>query len=97
MGTSGWKVVMKNRSAVLDTDPETERLLTELARPTPVWKKFRQVGALNQMCRAFAKAGIRRRYPEANEEEVRRRLAAVLFDRETVVKVFGWDPDVEGY
>jgi hypothetical protein len=88
---------MKKRSAVLDSDAETDRLMSELARTTPVWKKFRQVGALNQMCRAFAMAGIRQRYPEASETEVRRRLAAVLFDRETVVKVFGWDPDLEGY
>jgi hypothetical protein len=87
----------KRRSAVLDTDPATERLLTELAQNTPIWKKFKQVGALNRMTRAFAMAGIRQRYPEATEEEVRRRLAAVLFDRETVIKVFGWDPEIEGY
>ena len=93
----GWKVLMKNRCTVLDTDGETERWLTERARTIPVWKKFRQVAALNEMSRAFAMAGIRRRYPEASEKEVRRRLAAVLFDRETVVKVFGWDPDLEGY
>lgn len=88
---------VRKRSVVLDSDPETERVLIEIARTTPVWKKFRQVGALNRMCRAFAMAGIRQRYPGAPEEEVRRRLAAVLFDRETVMKVFGWDPDVEGY
>ncbi len=87
----------KRRATILDTDPKTERLLIELARNTPIWKQFRQVGALNRMTRAFAMAGIRQRYPEAKEEEVRRRLAAVLFDRETVIKVFGWDPEVEGY
>lgn len=90
-------MAVKKRSAVLDIDPETELVLIEIARRTPMWKKFRQVGALNRMCRAFAMAGIRQRYPGASEQEVRRRLAAVLFDRETVVKVFGWDPDVEGY
>jgi len=88
---------VKKRSAILDTDPETERVLIEIGRRAPVWKKLRQVGALNRLCRSFAMAGIRQRYPGASEEEVRRRLAAVLFDRETVVKVFGWDPDVEGY
>ena len=87
----------KRRATVLDTDPETERLLIELSRDTPIWKQFRQVGALNRMTRAFAMAGIRQRYPEATEEEVQRRLAAVLFDRETVIKVFGWDPEIEGY
>jgi len=87
----------RKRATVLDTDPETERLLIELSRNRPIWKQFRQVGALNRMTRAFAMAGIRQRYPEATEEEVRRRLAAVLFDRKTVIKVFGWDPEIEGY
>ena len=87
----------RKRATVLDTDPETERLLIELSRNRPIWKQFRQVGALNRMTRAFAMAGIRQRYPEATEDEVRRRLAAVLFDRETVIKVFGWDPEIEGY
>jgi hypothetical protein len=87
----------RKRATVLDTDPETERLLIELSRDRPIWKQFRQVGALNRMTRAFAMAGIRQRYPEATEGEVRRRLAAVLFDRETVIKVFGWDPEIEGY
>ena len=87
----------RKRATVLDTDPETERLLIELSRNRPIWKQFKQVGALNRMTRAFAMAGIRQRYPEATEEEVRRRLAAVLFDRETVIKVFGWDPEIEGY
>ena len=87
----------RKRATVLDTDPETERLLIELSRNRPIWKQFKQVGALNRMTRAFAMAGIRQRYPEASEEEVRRRLAAVLFDRETVIKVFGWDPEIEGY
>jgi hypothetical protein len=87
----------RKRATVLDTDPETERLLIELSRNRPIWRQFRQVGALNRMTRAFAMAGIRQRYPEATEEEVRRRLAAVLFDRETVIKVFGWDPEIEGY
>jgi len=87
----------RKRATVLDTHPETERLLIELSRNRPIWKQFRQVGALNRMTRAFAMAGIRQRYPEATEEEVRRRLAAVLFDRETVIKVFGWDPEIEGY
>jgi len=87
----------RKRATVLDTHPETERLLIELSRNRPIWKQFRQVGALNRMTRAFAMAGIRQRYPEATEEEVRRRLAAVLFDRATVIKVFGWDPEIEGY
>ena len=82
---------------VQDTDPEARRVLIELARRTPVWKKFAQVAATTETCRAFAKAGIRRRYPDAGEDEIKRRLAAVVLDRETVIKVYGWDPKTEGY
>jgi hypothetical protein len=82
---------------IQDTDPEARRVLIELARRTPVWKKFAQVAATTETCRAFAKAGIRRRHPNASEDEVKRRLAGVTLDRETVIKVYGWDPKNEGY
>jgi hypothetical protein len=80
-----------------DTDPDAERVLVDLARATPVWKKFEQVAAAAEACRAMALAGLRRRYPDASEEELRRRLAALLLDRETVIRVYGWDPEREGY
>ncbi|MEN3333769.1 MAG: hypothetical protein V7641_3134 [Blastocatellia bacterium] len=88
---------MKRQGLIQDTDAEAHRLLIELARRTPVWKKFAQVAATTETCRAFAKAGIRRRYPNASEDEMRKRLAAVVLNRETVIKVYGWDPDREGY
>ena len=80
-----------------DTDPAAHRLMIELARKTPIWKKFAQVVATTETCRAFARAGIRQRYPNAGEDEVRRRLAAVVLDRRYVIKAYGWDPKDEGY
>ncbi len=80
-----------------DTDEKAERLLIDLARATPVWKKFQQVANATEACRAFARAGIKSRYPDASDEEVKLRLAALVLDRETVIRVYGWDPDVEGY
>ena len=32
-----------------------------------------------------------------SEHEARLRLAALWLPRETMVEVFGWDPEVEGY
>ena len=87
---------MRSQRRIQDTDAEAHRLLIELARRTPVWKKFAQVAATTETCRAFAKAGIRRRYPNATQDEIGRRLAAVVLDRETVIKVYGWDPEKEG-
>ena len=88
---------MRSQRQIQDTDAAAYRLLIELARRTPIWKKFAQVAATTETCRAFAKAGIRRRYPNASEDEIKRRLAAVVLDRETVIKVYGWDPEKEGY
>ena len=80
-----------------DTDEESERLLVELARSTPVWKKFQQVADATDACRAFARAGIKSRYPDASDEEVKLRLAALSLDRETMIRVYGWDPEIKGY
>lgn len=80
-----------------DTDEEAEKVLIELARKTPAREKVKQIESLNQTCRQLAMAGLRKRYPQASEEELHLRLAAILFGREISVEVFGWDPEVEGY
>jgi hypothetical protein len=88
---------MKQRTGMSDTDPEAERVMIELARAMPDWKKIEQVFSMIETARAFAMSGLRSRYPEASEEELKKRLAALVFDRETVIKVYGWDPKLEGY
>lgn len=88
---------MKKRLGASDTDPKIARLVIELARATPAWKKFEQVAAMTNACRELAMAGLRSRYPRASEEELKRRLAALVLDRELVIKVYGWDPKIEGY
>ncbi|HKP86807.1 MAG TPA: hypothetical protein VJZ26_11955 [Blastocatellia bacterium] len=89
--------MMKQRTGISDTDPETERIMIELARAMPDWKKIEQVFSMIETTRALARAGLRDRYPEASEEELKKRLAALVLDRETVMKVYGWDPEKEGY
>jgi len=80
-----------------DTDPEAERILIELARVTPAWKKCEQIVAAIKTERELAMAGLRRRYPHADKDELRRRLAALVLGRDIAMRVYGWDPDVEGY
>jgi hypothetical protein len=88
---------MKQRSGLSDTDPGAERVMIELARAMPDWKKIEQVCSMIETTRALATSGLRERYPNASEEEMKKRLAALVFDRETVIEVYGWDPEVEGY
>lgn len=88
---------IKSRLGLEDTSADAERVLIEIARATPVWRKFEQIAETTETCRAFAMAGLRNRYPEATEEELHRRLAALVLDRQTVIRVYGWDPQIEGY
>lgn len=80
-----------------DTAPEIDRLLVERWRQQSPAQKLQIVAALSEACRELARAGIRERHPDASAEEVRLRLAALWLDRETMLRLFGWDPEVRGY
>lgn len=80
-----------------DTHPEAEKVLIELLRKAPAWQKCEQVSQMIQCCRQLSLTGLRNRYPGASEEELHRRLAALWLPRELVIKVYGWDPEIEGY
>jgi hypothetical protein len=55
---------------------------------------------MRALCRAaesLAIEGIRHRHPRASEREIRLRLAALRYGEDTMRRVFGWDPSVEGW
>lgn len=54
------------------------------------------MGDLHDASRALARTGIRARHPDADEREIRLRLAALRLDREAMVRWFAWDPEIEG-
>jgi len=80
----------------MDTSPQAECFLIEQLREMPSWKKAKQAAELTRSCQMLALSGIRGRYPAASEKECELRLAALWLDRETMVKVFYWDPEKEG-
>lgn len=79
-----------------DTSPAAEAVLIELyRRMTPAQKAWR----LSEACRAveqLARARIRAQWGDVPESEMKLRLAALRLPRETMVRVFGWDPEVHG-
>jgi hypothetical protein len=81
-----------------DTPPEIEEMLLERYRRMTPQEKLQQVVDLNRAAQQMAAARIRAQYgPDISERELGLRLAALWLDRETMVKVFGWDPEKEGY
>lgn len=80
-----------------DTPPEVEQIIIAGYRQMPVWKKLQQVGELTQLVYQLALNDVRRRYPQANERELKLRVASRWLEPELMRQAFGWDPEKEGY
>ena len=80
-----------------DTSPEIEAILIDGYRRMSPTDKLARVRALNQAVQQMALAGIRARHGEISDREAQLRLGALWLGRETMVRVFGWDPEIEGY
>lgn len=79
-----------------DTSAEAEAILFAYWREAPAWEKWQRMVQLNHAARLLALAGLRRRYPQASEAEVRRRLADLLLGPELAAAAYGPlppDPD----
>lgn len=80
-----------------DIDPAIERLIVDRWRSMSAAEKVQQVRELTNTARRFSLAGIRRRHPGASERELRLQLASFWLDRDTMVRLFDWDPEIHGY
>jgi hypothetical protein len=78
---------------VTDTDPSAERALLDAIRRAPVWKRLTLVSSLIETTRALALADLRATFPEASDEELRRRLAIRLLTHEEIRAAYGWNPE----
>jgi hypothetical protein len=80
-----------------DTTVEIDKMMFDRYRKMTSVEKTQLVTQMNRMCALLAKADIRRRHPNASEWEVQLRFASRYLDRETMIQVYGWDPEKEGY
>jgi hypothetical protein len=86
------------RTQFPDTPPEIEQRLIEAYRRMSPEERLLKALELNRAAQEMAAARIRAKYgPDLPERELRLRLAALWIDRETMVRAFGWDPEVKGY
>ena len=81
----------------LDTSPEAQQLLFELLRNAPAGKKLRLTFDLIQTLRFLVLSDLRRSFPKASADELRRRLISRLLSREDVIRAYGFDPKSLGY
>ncbi len=72
-----------------DTHPKMEALQIQLLRRVGPARKMEMLAQLNASARTLALAGLRSRYPQASETELRRRLAGLLLGEDLARKVYG--------
>lgn len=75
-----------------DTSPEAERVLIELLRQAPAWRRLQLTDRMSVTVRQLCLAGIRMRHPKASPDEVRRRFAELHLGAELAAKVYGPPP-----
>ena len=80
-----------------DTTPEAEAVLLSLLREAPVWKRLQMIDQMYETLRLLVLADLRRNYPDAGDDELKRRLIARSLSRKDVMAAYGWDPKLEGY
>ena len=69
-----------------DTHPQVEELQIRLLREVPVWRKLEMFAELNAAARLLALSGLRKRHPDADQDELRFRLAVLLYGEELAEK-----------
>lgn len=80
-----------------DTKPEAMAVLIEGYRRMSPEEKLLKVDELNKFLVALIEADVRKRYPDADEREIRLRVASRWLPPKLMQKAFGWNPKERGY
>ncbi len=72
-----------------DTHPKIEQMQIKMWRQASPTRKMHMLAQLNASARILALTGLRSRYPNATETDLRRRLADLLLGEELARKVYG--------
>ena len=80
-----------------DTSPEAQRKHYELMRQLSPEQKLSMAFALTEATRKLVLADLKHRFPNADEDEIKRRFIARVLSREDVIRAYGFDPKAEGF
>ena len=79
-----------------DTDPEVMRVWVNLLRSQSDGERLATIFELIELARAMSEAGVRSRYPGANDREVFLRTAGLHLSRDEMIRAYQWDPEGRG-
>lgn len=74
-----------------DTTKDAARLQLELLRAMTPEERFRRTSELTMMIQEVAFAGMKRRHPDASDDEIWLRLAIDRLGTDVVKKIYGFE------
>jgi hypothetical protein len=77
-----------------DTSTGALEVYLQLHRNMTQGQRIARIFELCDFQAALQQSSVRAMYPDADEREVFLRVAARRLDRETMIKAYGWDPDL---
>jgi hypothetical protein len=77
-----------------DTNPKALDVWLDLIRAMTPGERAARVFEMTDFLQSLQEGDVRRNYPEAGDREVFLRVASRRLDRETMIKVYGWDPEM---
>lgn len=80
-----------------DTSPAIHKIIVEGYRRMPPHEKLIQVNEMTKAVQQLALVRILKQHKNISEQEEQLRLASLWLDRETMIRVFNWDPGLQGY
>lgn len=80
-----------------DTTPDAQQKHYELMRQLSPERKLSLAFALTDATRNLILADLRHRFPQADDNEIRRRFIARVLPCDDVIRAYGFDPRAEGF
>jgi hypothetical protein len=80
-----------------DTTPDAQRKQFELMARLSPEQRLSLAFALTDATRQLVVADLRHRFPQASDDEIRRRFIARVLPRDDVIRAYGFDPKAEGF
>jgi hypothetical protein len=77
-----------------DTDPKALEVLIQVHQDMAPGEAIAKIFELNEFQESLQRASVQSMYPLADEREIFLRVAARRLDRETMIRAYGWDPDL---
>ena len=80
-----------------DTTAEAQEMHYAMMRRLQAPQRLALALGLTHALRKLILADLHHRFPQASDEDIRRRFISRVLPRADVIRVYGFDPDEEGY